>query len=354
MHAGILDRLIQGTSDGRKTMPANVGEMFYTGEMPWHGLGISLARPATLDEAIKVGGLDWKVGEVEMLTADDPPSPVSKRKALVRLDRLPGDERRVLGVVHRGFTPIQNRDAGLLFDAIFGAGDRVYHTGGYLGEGEVIWLLAKIDKTLQIGQEDIVEPYALMANSHDGSMAFNIRLTTIRVVCQNTLAMAMHERLGQYFKRAHQGSFAKHSQAAQEFFKATLRDLDFVAESYIRLANHRCPDETFRKILTALLPLPKKPRDSERNPGLLRSWEKRVAEAENARKKITELRVSGKGMDLEGSRGTFWGVLNAILEYVDHHREIDGSRVTYVLFGDGMTLKTRAFQLIQDEVQKAA
>jgi hypothetical protein len=61
-----------------------------------------------------------------------------------------------------------------------------------------------------------------------------------------------------------------------------------------------------------------------------------------------------KGVDLEGSRGTFWGVLNAVLEYVDHHCEVDGSRVIYVLFGDGMDLKQRTFQLIQDEVAKAA
>jgi phage/plasmid-like protein (TIGR03299 family) len=214
--------------------------MFYTGEIPWHGLGIGLSQPATLEEAKKIGGLDWKVGEVEMSPADDPPSPVLKRKALVRLDRLPGDDRRVLGVVHRGFTPIQNRDAGMLFDAIFGKGQRVYHTGGYLGIGETIWLLAKIDKTLQIGTKDIVQPYALMANSHDGSMAFNIRLTTIRVVCQNTLAMAMHERIGQHFRRSHQGSFAEHSAAAQEFFKASLRELDCVAESYTRLSKLPC------------------------------------------------------------------------------------------------------------------
>jgi hypothetical protein len=81
-----------------------------------------------------------------MMTADDPPTPVSKRKALVRIDRAPGDATRVLGVVHRGFAPIQNRDAGLIFDAIFGRGNRVYHTGGYLGDGEIIWLCPDIDR----------------------------------------------------------------------------------------------------------------------------------------------------------------------------------------------------------------
>ncbi len=335
-------------------MPANVGEMFYTGDMPWHGLGIALAQPANLDEAMRVGGLNWRVGEVDLMTADDPPSPVLKRKALVRMDRAPGDAQRVLGVAHRGFTPVQNQDAGMLFDAIFGQGKRIYHTGGYLGAGEIVWLLAKIDKTLRIAGDDVVQPYALMANSHDGSMAFNIRLTTVRVVCQNTLALAMKDRIGRGFRRAHQGPFIDHAEAAQQFFGATLRELDFVADSFTRLSQRRCPDEKFGQIIAALIAEPKKPRNVERNPGLLRAWENRVAEVRAARSKISELRTSGKGMNLDGSRGTFWGVLNAILEFVDHYREVEGSRLSYALLGDGMELKAKAFRMLQDEVAKAA
>jgi phage/plasmid-like protein (TIGR03299 family) len=163
-------------------MPDNIGEMFYTGEMPWHGKGLALARPATVEEALRAGGLDWRVGEADLLTADGLPSPAPMRKAMVRLDRPLGHQERVLGVVHRGFQPLQNRDGAILFDAIFGGGKAVYHTGGYLGRGHVVWLLAKINKPLQIAQGDIVQPYALFANSHDGSMAIHIRLTTVRVV----------------------------------------------------------------------------------------------------------------------------------------------------------------------------
>jgi phage/plasmid-like protein (TIGR03299 family) len=332
-------------------MPANVTEMFYTGTTPWHGLGVSLAQPATLDEALKVGGLNWQVGEVELMTADDPPSPVPRRKALVRLDRPPGHPGRVVGVAHQGFVPVQNRDAALLFEAIFGHGGRVYHTGGYLGAGEVIWLLARIDRTLRIGRDDVVEPYALMANSHDGSMAFNIRLTTIRVVCQNTLALAMQERLGQHFRRSHQGSFAEHAEAARDFFQATLHELDFVAEIFTSLSKRPCDDEQFREILDAILPEPRKPRNPARNPGLVRAWEHRVAEVQAARRRIAELRENGKGAALDGSRGTLWGALNAVLEYVDHHREVNGSRVSYALLGDGIDLKVRALSLIREAAE---
>jgi hypothetical protein len=180
-----------------------------------------------------------------------------------------------------------------------------------------------------IAGDDIVEPYALMANSHDGSMAFNIRLTTVRVVCQNTLALAMKERIGQGFRRSHQGSFIEHAKAAQAFFSAALAELDFVAESFTSLSQRRCDDKKFREILVALLPEPKRPRNSEKNPGLLRAWENKVVEVREARIKITDLRMNGKGMDLDGSRGTFWGVLNAILEFVDHHRKVEGSRISY-------------------------
>ncbi len=336
-------------------MPADIGEMFYTGETPWHGLGIALAKPATLDEAIKVGGLDWQVGQVDLMTADDPPSPVGKRRAIVRLDRPPGHEGRVLGVAHLGFQPVQNRDGALLFDAIFGHGKAVYHTGGYLGDGEVVWLLAKIDRPLEIAPGDIVQPYALFANSHDGSMAFNIRLTTVRVVCRNTLALSMREkRFGQQFRRAHQGTLREHAEAAQAFFAATLKELDFVAGGFTDLTKRACTDAKFGQIVEALLPEPTKPRNAERSPGLRKAWENRVAEVRTARKKIGELRTSGKGMDLAGSRGTFWGVLNAVLEFIDHHREVKGSRLSYALMGDGMELKVRAFNMIRDEAAKAA
>ena len=334
-------------------MAANVGQMFYTGEVPWHGLGVPLAQAADLDEALKVGGLNWRVEESALLTAGEPPSPVERRKALVRSDRPPGDKRRVVGVAHQGFRPIQNREAGLIFDAVFGQQRRVYHSGGYLGNGEVIWLLARIDRTLRIAGDDIVHPYALMANSHDGSIAFNIRLTTIRVVCQNTLALAMTQRLGQGFRRAHQGTFREHAAAAQSFFSATLRELDAVADSFTRLAQRRCSDEKLREILVVLFPEPGMPRNVERNPGLRRMWEKQVEAAWAARFRITELFASGKGTELPGSRGTFWGALNAVVEYVDHHRKIDQPRIAYALLGDGMELKNRAFRRMQEEAGTA-
>lgn len=337
-------------------MPANIGEMFYYGEIPWHREGMALARPATLEEALRAGALDWKVGDVDLQTCDDPPSPVPKRKAIVRLDRPAGHEGRVLGVAHRGFRPLQNRDGALLFDAIFGQGKAVYHTGGYLGHGEVVWLLAKIDKPMNIGNGDLIEPYALFANSHDGSRAISISLTTVRVVCQNTLNIALKDqKLGEHFRRAHQGTFQEHVAAAQAFWASTLQELDQVTQAFTALSKKACNEDSFGKVMEKLLPLPAQPRNSQSNPGLLKAWETKTGTIKKARADIQQLRKSGKGMNLPGANGTYWGALNAITEYFDHHQDNDSnSQVAYALLGDGMDLKVKAFRLLQESCQATA
>ena len=338
-------------------MAANIGEMFYYGEIPWHGEGLSLAQPATVEEALRAGALDWKVGEVKMQTCDDPPSPILKRKAMVRLDRVAGDEHRVVGVVHRDFRPLQNRDGALLFDAIFGKGKAVYHTGGYLGNGEVVWLLAKLDRPMRIANpQDVVEPYALFSNSHDGSLAFSISLTTIRVVCQNTLRMALHDRkLGEHFRRSHHGSLAEHTEAAKAFWAAALQELERTEQAFTALTKKPCNDAQFTRVVETLLPLPVKPRNTDQNPGLLKAWQTQTETISQARTKIQQLRGTGKGMNLDSANGTYWGALNAITEYVDHHHALkDGSRLAYTLLGDGMDLKVKAFRLLQESCQAAA
>ena len=83
------------------------------------------------------------------------------------------------------------------------------------------------------------------------------------------------------------------------------------------------------------------------NPRVFAAWERRLLARRAARAKIEDLRESGKGMSLPGSRGTFWGALNAVTEYVDHHTLVSGSPFVYALMGRGMDLKVRAFELMR-------
>ena len=121
-------------------MAHNIGQMFYFGNVPWHTLGNKLDHAADLDEALEAGGLDWTVTKVPIAPIDAPNTQIPHRVAVVRQDRQPGDSGRVVGVVHPGFEPLQNRQGAMILDALMGQGQPIYHTGGYLKNGEVIWL----------------------------------------------------------------------------------------------------------------------------------------------------------------------------------------------------------------------
>jgi hypothetical protein len=83
-------------------MPANVGEMFYYGEVPWHSQGNKVEYPLAVEDALQAGGLDWEVGTVDLQTAEEPASHVANRMAIVRLDREPGPPGEGLGYHPQG------------------------------------------------------------------------------------------------------------------------------------------------------------------------------------------------------------------------------------------------------------
>jgi len=336
-------------------MPANVGHMFYTGDVPWHGEGTRLDEPANAFEALKHGHLDWEVKKVPIQTVEGSPSPTAKRVAVVRTDAIRGSEERVLGIVHKGFVPLQNQQGILMFDSLYGRGGRVYHTGGYLGNGEVVWLLAKVGEPLEVGPGDVIQPYALYANSHDGSLAICVQLTTIRVVCENTLAWALEDKqFGQGFRRAHQGSAEEITGQAHEFWEALMAKFEWALSVYRGLRDVQFNEAVLDLVLLSLFPDPKPPRNASENPGLNSIYEKRLKEAQRARKTTRELIETGRGSGLTGVRGTFWGLLNAAMEFVDHHQVPDEKRFASTVFGNGMRLKKKALQVISEQASRVA
>ncbi|MBF0231991.1 MAG: DUF932 domain-containing protein [Desulfamplus sp.] len=330
-------------------MPANVGEMFYYGDVPWHGEGKKLDKPANCEEAISAGGLDWEVGMTALCTDEQPSSPVKSRLAIVRQDREKGHRNRVLGVAHKGFRPLQNREGIKIFDSIFGKGKHVYHTGGYLGSGEVVWVMAKLQKEIKVTNKDHVNTYALFTNSHNGSIAIDFRLTTVRVVCQNTLSMALKDKDKRtFFKRAHQGNYEGLQQNVETFFSDTLKAADDLEVQFKQMMEIKFKDDQINSYLKNLFPEPIKPARADVDNRVNGLYLARVKKAKDARNKISNLRLNGKGSEIKGVKESLWGTFNAVLEFVDHHEKNSKNSIASNLFGIGASLKRKAYEQALD------
>ena len=163
-------------------MAANVETMFYTREKPWHGLGTMVAEAPNSKDALRLAGLNWKVLQEPVYTENK--ELIQGYKANVR-----DTDRKVLGVVTDRYKVIQNEEAFAFTDTLLGEGVR-YETAGSLQEGRRVWMLARLPREFIIGGERI-SPYMVFSNTHDGSGAVKTALTPIRVVCNNTLNLAL-------------------------------------------------------------------------------------------------------------------------------------------------------------------
>jgi len=177
-------------------MPANLESMFYVRETPWHGLGIRVDEALNSKEALVSAGLDWKVTQRPIYTADficasgnvytNAEQIIPNYKANIR-----DVDGAVLGVVTDRYKIVQNEEAFAFTDALIGEGVR-YETAGSLQGGRRVWILGKLPENYIIGGERI-EPYMVFSNSHDGTAAIKVAMTPIRVVCQNTLNLAISQ-----------------------------------------------------------------------------------------------------------------------------------------------------------------
>ena len=163
-------------------MAAAVETMFYTREKPWHGLGTMVMEAPDSRSALALAGLDWSVFQKELTTSDGIPVPGYKAN-------LRSTDNRVLGVVTDRYKIVQNQEAFAFTDALLGEGVQ-YETAGSLQGGRRTWILAKLPQRYIISGDEIT-PYLVFMNSHDGSGSIKAAMTPVRVVCMNTLNLAL-------------------------------------------------------------------------------------------------------------------------------------------------------------------
>ncbi len=163
-------------------MAANVETMFYVREKPWHGLGVEVQEAPTSIDALVYAGLDWRVLQKDVFAEDG--ARIAGYKVNIR-----SSDNTALGIVSDRYKVVQNEDAFRFTDDLLGEGV-TYETAGALQGGRKVWMLAKMPHRYIIGG-DKIEPYMVVMNSHDGSSGIKVAMTPIRVVCQNTLNLAL-------------------------------------------------------------------------------------------------------------------------------------------------------------------
>ncbi|TWT99791.1 hypothetical protein Pla108_07340 [Botrimarina colliarenosi] len=303
----------------------------FTGITPWHGLGTRLAEPANAAEAITAAGLDYAVDLCPLVTECG--LPVAKRQAVVRRDTA-----TVLGTVGAGYAPIQNRAAFAFMDELAGEGQIRYHTAGALGLGERVWMLAQLPGELRVkGTDDVTNKFLLLSNSHDGSSSLRVFFTPIRVVCQNTLTFAHRRGRGQGISIVHRGDVRTRINEARQLLGIADRRFQQYGEQINHLAKRSLSSSEVDFYFRALYP---------------DQLDEKRGRSRAIRERLINLFEVGQGQDLPGVRHTAWAAVNAVTEYVDHHRSTRGQaartvvdrRLTSAWFGSGAVLKRQAWE----------
>lgn len=273
-------------------MSANVETMMYVREKPWHGLGTQVEEAPTSADALRLAGLDWEV--VQENVFDQNGVAIPDYKANVR-----STDRHILGVVGNRYRIIQNSDAFDFTDDLIG-GEVHYETAGSLREGRQIWLLAKMEGRTIAGDE--LDPYLCFTNSHDGTSGVRVCMTPIRVVCQNTLNMALSAAKRSWGVR-HTESIHEHLEEARDcLFRANLY-LEHLSEYADAAARKPVSDEELKAILSELFPVTEKSTDLEKA---------------NRKRCQDEFMICYFAPDIAKFRGTAWGVINAARDLATH------------------------------------
>ena len=318
-------------------MPANIATtngkpaFMYYGEEPWHRLGHKLDVPATAEDAIAAAGLDYEISLTDVSTVDG--LMVPKTKAVVRYD-----SQTVLGTVSDRYCVVQNRQAFGFLDAVVADGGLRYHTAGALGQGEKVFLLAKLPGNLRVKTtEDVVDKYLLLSNSHNGSSALRVLFTLVRVACQNTLSMALSRGNGQGVSIRHNGDLTAKIRDAQRVLGLATKFYDDAQSKIDRLASASPTHAQLDTYFKALYPDPLTEDDN--------------GTARRTRERLRELFTTGIGHDMLGIKDTWWVAFNAVTEMLDHRTyrgrneaERATNRLQSIWWGTAAKVKEQAWE----------
>ena len=312
-----------------------VETMAYAGERPWHGLGNKLAPQQSIEVWRQQAGMDWQIEEAEVryVVGKNGVGAINafpEQKVLYR-----SDTKRPLAVVSKRFQVVQPEEVLEFYRDLTEYSGFELETAGVLKEGRKFWALARTGQSTTLKGKDQVNGYLLLATACDGSLATTAQFTSVRVVCNNTLQIALGDNRGAV-KVPHRSEF--NADAVKQQLGLTVAPWNrFVAKMKDLVACPVDPDSV-DGLLRRMLTYPGQPGQAP------------VVNEQAMRSVRALYDGGGRGSQLASSRGTAWGLLNSVTEYVDHHRRArsDDHRREAAWFGQGAQFKQRAWdELVQ-------
>ena len=303
----------------------------------WHGLGNALPDTATREEWLTATNMgNWNIKEAVTLFFDDETQELHanpRHKVLYR-----SDTKNPLGTVGIGYKPVQPREVMEFFDDIIESMGFKMSTAGVLFGGRKFWAQADIGESCNILGKDRVNGKLLLATACDGSLATTAQWTTTRVVCNNTLTMAVNGKTDR-IKVSHASTF----DAAKVKQELGLVDDSFKQWSDIaeRMASREILEaeavDMFARVFTVYT--------AEEQKMDLNDRLQIAAQNSTVRNCFDLFTGSGMGAELVTAKNTVWGAVNAVSEYIDHGRKTKtwDARFDNAMFGNGNNVKNSAW-----------
>ena len=306
-------------------MAGDLETKFDTREKRWHGLGVYGQEAPVSEEALRLAGLDWEVQQKPVYTES---GIIPGYKANVR-----STDQKVLGVVTDRYKVVQNTEAFAFTDALLGNGVR-YETAGSLQGGRKVWLLARLPREYIISGERI-SPYLVFSNTHDGSGAVRVAVTPVRVVCNNTLNLAL-QTASRSWSMVHTGDIkGKIREAEDTLFKAE-DYMDKLGNEFEALRRKKVTDRQLMEYIETLLPVAKNTTKIQ---------------VKNINRLRNDLKMRYyDAPDLQGTGMNAYRFLNAVSDFATHaaplRRTANYNENLFMRTMDGNPVIDRAYQLV--------
>ena len=301
-------------------MSHQVETMAYAGEVPWHGLGTKVPADLTPEQMLQAAGLDWEVNKVDLTYGDG--LIVPGKKGLVR-----SSDGTYLDTIGDDWNPLQNSEAFEFFNDFVMAGDMEMNTAGSLEDGRRTWALAKIkDAVFETVKDDITECFLLFSNPHKYGMSITVMMTPIRVVCNNTITMALNGASEHMVKINHRSEFD--ADAVKETLGVAKDKLDTYKEAAQFLSTKNYTKDSIVEYFNEVFPFTANKRDNDMS-----------------RNTKLAMEVLDTQPGAEYGRGTFWQAFNTVTYLTDHELgRSNDTRLQSAWFGSNRKKKIVALE----------